>query len=322
LIHLERQWAQQRLQEVADQLKDQGVTVAESIIEPGHPTDLIVRTAQEIDADLVLIGAGERNREDTFTPGPIAEAVLERAEQPVLAIRPGSPEPRFKKILCPVDFSSVSDRGLRNAIGLARVFGSQLTVLTVIPPVRWLFAAAETGRISSAQVEHEQSWRNEFDRFLLGVEFGDVNWERSVRTGVPSEEIIGWADEQRPDLIVMGATGRTGLVRVLLGSVTRRVMQRLPCSLLTVKAEDAVSELLEDDLRNIKLLMAEGRGFMAAQDYVPALRKFRQILARNPFDLEALSSLADAHEKLGHKEKAERCRRRLGMLYQYVVAPS
>jgi nucleotide-binding universal stress UspA family protein len=58
-----------------------------------------------------------------------------------------------------------------------------------------------------------------------------------VRYGVPQEEIAAAAKELGSDLIIMGATGRTGLVQVLLGSTTRRLMRVMPCSLLTVKQD-------------------------------------------------------------------------------------
>ena len=64
------------------------------------------------------MGAGEESRFERFSVGPFAEEVLELAPQPGLAVRPGGPAPSFKKILCPVDQSAVSRRGLLNAIRL------------------------------------------------------------------------------------------------------------------------------------------------------------------------------------------------------------
>ncbi len=63
-------------------------------------------------------------------------------------------------------------------------------------------------------------------------------WSKEVRSGVPHEEIVAAAEKHQANLIVMGSTGRTGLLRLLMGGVTRRVIQHLPCSLLTVKQED------------------------------------------------------------------------------------
>jgi nucleotide-binding universal stress UspA family protein len=55
-----------------------------------------------------------------------------------------------------------------------------------------------------------------------------------MRLGTPSEEIVNYADEHEIDLIVMGTHGRTGVARVLLGSVAEKVVRKAPCPVLTV----------------------------------------------------------------------------------------
>jgi nucleotide-binding universal stress UspA family protein len=290
------------------------VAVAESLTEVGSPGDAIVRRAQDLDADLVVMGAGDVSRFDRYSVGPVTEEVLEFAPQPVLAVHPGGPEIRFKKILCPVDQSAASRQGLQNANRLARVFGGHLIILTVVPAVGWLSAAAATGQLAGAAAEYESRWRSEFEEFLRGTPFGEVKVQREVRKGTPHEQIIASAREQQADLIVMGATGRTGLTRVLLGSVTRRVLQELPCSLLVVKQEDAVEELFRGTLDDVYRLTAEGRGLLEGGSYDTAKAKFRLALTLNPFHLEAVEGLAEAHERLGNREEADRYRRRAGQL--------
>jgi nucleotide-binding universal stress UspA family protein len=56
-----------------------------------------------------------------------------------------------------------------------------------------------------------------------------------VRTGSANEEIVNLATDERAELIIMGAYGRTGLNRVLLGSVAERVIRFAPCPVLTVR---------------------------------------------------------------------------------------
>jgi nucleotide-binding universal stress UspA family protein len=312
----QEQW-KSPLRELGDQLASRGVTVDPLPLETGSPGDLIVRKAAEIDANLIVIGAG-RLRTDTrgFFVGPVAQEVLEQAAQPVLAVRPGKPTVRFQRILCPVDQSPAAARGLRNAVHLAQAFGTELVVLTVVPDVSWLSAAVTTGRLAGALAEYERQWENEFDSFLQGVAFGSVRWQKVVRKGEPDHEIGAAVEEHQADMLVMGATGRTGLARVLLGSVTRRLLQRLPCSLLTVKQEDVGEELFQEDLETINRLWAEGRDLLGAEAYPAASSRFRQVLARNPFHVAALEGLALACEKLGQDEEAQRFRRRAERLRQ------
>jgi hypothetical protein len=158
--------------------------------------------------------------------------------------------------------------------------------------------------------EHERHWREEFDHFLNDVDFNDVSWRKEVRLGIPHKEIVAAARGCGADVIVMGSTGRTGLARMLMGSVTRRVLQQLPCSLLAVKHEDVLEELLEGDIRTINLLLAEGRELLAAGRYAEAAVKLRQVLVQNPFQVAALEWLAVAYRSLGRMEEAGRYGRR------------
>lgn len=310
---LEKTWpisSQENQEALLKHLAGEGVDVANVLIGTGPPADAIVRKANEMDADLVLLGAGELSRFQRFSVGPVATAVLERAPQPVLAVRPGEPTLRFKKILCPVDHSAPAGRGLRNAICLARACGGELVILTVVPTVRWLTAAVETGHFAGARAEHESKWRLDFERFLATIPTHEVKAHTEVRHGKPHEQIVAAAQEHQADVIVMGATGHTGLVRVLLGSTTRRLLEQLPCSLLVVKDEDVVQELFEDEVRLVRLLMAEGRELLNAGVHETALTRFRQVLAHNPFHISATRGLAEAYEKLGKHDQARYYRRR------------
>ncbi|HEY8504002.1 MAG TPA: universal stress protein, partial [Gemmataceae bacterium] len=100
-VELFQDQAEGLLRELADELAAQGVAVTDPILAVGPAGDTIVQKAQELDVDLILIGAGEESRFERYSPGPVAEEVLEMAPQPVLAVRPGGPPLRFQKILCP-----------------------------------------------------------------------------------------------------------------------------------------------------------------------------------------------------------------------------
>jgi nucleotide-binding universal stress UspA family protein len=272
-----------------------------------------VRKAQEIDADLVLIGSGETSRFGR-PAGPTAEAVLQHAHQPVLAVRPGEPSVQFRQILCPVDNSTASRRGLENAIRLARAFHGNVLVLGVVPAGSWLPWGQETARLR-ANTECERLWQEEFESFLEDIDFDGVPWRKEIRTGLPHVQIAAAARDSCADVIMTGSTGRSGLARMLIGSVTRRVLRQLPCSLLTVKNEDVLEELLQGDIRAIKLLLAEGRELLAAERYGEAACKFRQVIFQDPFQITALGCLAEAYAKLGRAEEAGRYHRRAAALH-------
>jgi nucleotide-binding universal stress UspA family protein len=297
-----------------EQLASRGVVVAESAVAFGPVVDTILGRAEEVNADLILIGAGERSAADRFAVGPVAQAVLERAPRPVLAVRPGEPAAAFRKVLCAVDHSAASRRGLQNAARLAQAFDGELAVLTVVPPVPWLLAAVETGHLAHAGDAHARKWQEEFEQFLKGVDFNGARWSAEVRHGAPHEEVLAAARAGGADVLVMGATGRTGLARALLGGVTRRVLRDLPCSLLAVQEEDLAAERFENEVRAVSVLMGQGRGLLAAQSYAAAAAKFRRALTHTPFHVPALEGLADALRHLGREDEAGFYRWRAGVL--------
>lgn len=304
---------------LTEQLVAQKVDLNEFLLHAGPPADTVVCKAQELEVDLLVIGAGEKVRDSQLVVGPIAESILERAASPVLAVNPHGPRLAFRSILCPVDHSRVSRRALEDGIQLARALGGRLAVLSVVPDVNWLTAAAETGQLSGAKLEHEAKWVKEFDEFLAAVSFDGVEWERVIRHGTPHEQITAAARERGADLLVMGATGRTGLVRVLLGSVTRRVLRQLPCSLLLVKDQTVFEEQFLLDLDAIDRLAAEGRDKLLGGEPAEAAGRFRQAVALDPYHTAALDGLANACEQLGQADVARRYRSRADRLRRRAV---
>lgn len=299
------------LDETAKTLQKQRVVVEESTVVSGSAADRILRKAESINADLILLGAGGQMDGDRCRVGPTCLSVMEHARQPVMAVLPGSHLPTFRRILCPVDFSATSLRGLNNAIRLAKAFRGQLVVATVFPSSTWMDTLVAAGAGLDVDADVEQGWRTDFDTFISRVDFGEVPFVKDIRRGSPYEQISAMAKEHDCDVIVMGATGRSGLLRLLMGSVTRRVLQQLPCAILIVHDEDILLETVsEEELRNSRLLFAEANGLLEACHYEDALAKFDQVLARNPVHIEALEGRAVACEHLGQPERAARCRRR------------
>jgi nucleotide-binding universal stress UspA family protein len=313
-LHEQNEQVRPLLDEVAGRLAGAKVEVAVPRVVVAPAADAILRAARETDADLILIGAGEQSPHGQFRAGPVAEAVVQQADAPVLAVRPGEPGPQLRTLLCPVDLSAASRQALDNAVRLAGPLGARLVVLTVVPEVGWLSAATASGRLAGAREQYAQAWREDFQRFVQKADWSSVPWTPEVRYGQPHEQIAAAARDHAADLLVMGSTGRSGLVRVLLGSTTRRVLRELPCSLLVVKGEDVVEETFEEDVRHVEVLLAEGRGLLEAGSFEQAAVRFRQALARDPFHPGALGGLAAACDRMGRQEEAERCRRRLRRL--------
>lgn len=133
-------------------------------------------------------------------------------------------------ILFPTDFSSVADEGLRHAASFARQHGSRLLVLHVVEP-----PAAYAGEMYYGLPEPDEG---DLRLMLERVRPDDTSIpvEHRLVHGQPAAEIARLADEVDAEMIVMTTHGRTGLRRLLMGSVAEQVMRHANCPVLTLRA--------------------------------------------------------------------------------------
>jgi nucleotide-binding universal stress UspA family protein len=141
----------------------------------------------------------------------------------------------FRRICCPTDFSEASREALREGSQLARRYGAGLTVLHVAEPVHggpeMAFAAAAQ-QIEEAAASSLSAWKTEAER-MLGGQVGSV-----LVAGPPAPAIVRFARDSGTDLIVMASHGRTGIRRLVLGSVAEQVLRSAPCDVLVVRREE------------------------------------------------------------------------------------
>ena len=135
---------------------------------------------------------------------------------------------RIQKVLYPTDFSSFSNQAYFHAISLAAAHRASLTVLFVYHPDR----TATPGSQGDETADREY-WRAQLEQIRPtdpGIPVSHV-----LLDGDPAAEIVRYARDAGMDLVVMGTQGRTGLDRLLLGSVAEKVLRDAHCSVLVVK---------------------------------------------------------------------------------------
>jgi nucleotide-binding universal stress UspA family protein len=136
----------------------------------------------------------------------------------------------IRTVLLPTDFSAPSEVALELACSLARGYGARLILLHV--------AAYEmTGEGMMAAQRDPVYYRDALNEVCDRVIGPDPGFpvETCLREGPPAEEILRAADDLEADLIVMGSHGRTGLGRLLMGSVAEAVLRRAGCPVLLAK---------------------------------------------------------------------------------------
>jgi nucleotide-binding universal stress UspA family protein len=139
----------------------------------------------------------------------------------------------IKTILHPTDFSEQSRRAFAVACALARDYGAHLTVMHVVPPgTIELIALTQLGTEENTGSVRETFWA---DLRKIRATDSAIRVEHRLEDGDPAAEILGVAQEIHADLIVMGTHGRTGLGRILMGSVAEQVVRQAVCPVLTVK---------------------------------------------------------------------------------------
>jgi nucleotide-binding universal stress UspA family protein len=302
-LGLLKQAAEERLVKLHDGLVARRVPCEPPMQVVGKPFDAIVRNADSANAQLIVMGRGGRGEPAHPGLGTTTSRVMRRSAKPVLLISPRTTLP-IRRILCPVDGSNPSARGLRNAIRLASELKARLTVFTVIAEVTVPHGMAHHPPFTKLAAEYEQMEREQFDQFIKGFDFRDVAWDKEVHLGHPADEIIRLAGDAKYDLIVMGSTGRSGLPRILLGSTAETVARRAPCSVLTVKREDVLSAKLEGEVSDLNRLLIEGQELLEQGLYQEAIGRFDQCLLKDPYLATAVEGLATAHERLGHADTA------------------
>jgi nucleotide-binding universal stress UspA family protein len=149
----------------------------------------------------------------------------------------------IRTILHPTDYSALARHAYDVAYSLARDYGARLVVVDVVEethvvePVTVVELPSPCPPLifgdDSSRGYHEA--RKERLR-ELHPPYSEVRVETHLREGTPTDEILRLADEIDCDLIVIGTHGRTGLERVLMGSVAEAVMRRSRCPVLTVRS--------------------------------------------------------------------------------------
>lgn len=140
----------------------------------------------------------------------------------------------YDRICCPIDFSEPSRRAMHEAARLARGHGASLTLLHVAEPAHHgaeMAFAPPAWAAEEAGARELATWRAEAEE-ISGEAVATV-----LLSGPPAPAIVGFARDAGVDLIVTASHGRTGVRRIVLGSVSEQVIRTAPCDVLVVRHE-------------------------------------------------------------------------------------
>lgn len=136
----------------------------------------------------------------------------------------------LKKILAPTDFSEISATGVRYACQLAKDVGAELIILNVV-------VLDESNTVSKQDIERHKARLDNFVSEKVADASVGLKIRQLVNAGQPFGAIVDCAEKEGVDLIVMSSHGRSGLSRMLIGSVTDKILRGAPCPVLVVPVD-------------------------------------------------------------------------------------
>ena len=142
----------------------------------------------------------------------------------------------FYRIVVPTDFSGGSEDAWALARRIAEAVGSEIVLVHVfVEPPSYGEPSLPVNSAWQA-IESARKWvEEELEKWAGAARAKGISVRTFVRTGSPYQEIVDLATDERADLVAMGTHGRSGVSRLLLGSVADRVIRLAPCPVLTVR---------------------------------------------------------------------------------------
>jgi nucleotide-binding universal stress UspA family protein len=203
------------------QMKATGVADAPFHLRKGMAAATITQVAEEMDADLIVVGSHPRPAVARFLVGSTAERVIRLAHRPVLVATAERREP-YRRILVAVDLSGQSERVLEAAVAVAESCGAEMRALYVEDRLTPMLL--EAALFDEKETRHHA--RSQLRKTLARVSVpSELMVGREIREGHAGHEILHAAEEWDADLIVMGTHGFGFFNRLLLGSISTYVLR-------------------------------------------------------------------------------------------------
>jgi nucleotide-binding universal stress UspA family protein len=213
----------------------------------GNPAAAILAKAAAMPSDLLVMGTHGRSGFERLVLGSVTEKVRRKAACPVLSVPPRAVDVtsalpvEFGRVVCAIDFSESSMRGLDYAMSIAQEADAHLTVVHVLelppkPPADLHEDVLEKPLTLSQYIAAaEEDRRARLREAVPDTVRAYCTVETVLATGKPYREILRIAAEQPSDLIVIGVHGRGAADLLFFGSTTQHVVREATCPVLTLR---------------------------------------------------------------------------------------
>lgn len=199
-------------------------------IEQGEAYEKIIEVAEDENCDIIVMGRRGIGNVERMIMGSVTARVVAQSPVDVLVI-PKDSVLGWSRILLATDGSACSEAAADKAIAFASAYGCALSVVSVVHVNTELYA--EAPKLVEKLVEKAkgivESVRGKASK-------SGINIDAYVKEGDPHQEIAQLAEESKANLIVLGSHGRTGIRRLLMGSVAEKVIGNAHCPVLITKS--------------------------------------------------------------------------------------
>jgi len=212
------------------------VEVKEGVERDVAAAPAILNYSSKHDIDVVTLGTHGRRGPRRVLIGSVAEEVVRRATCPVLTVRgsvetPGPAPGEIDRLLVPVDFSDPSQEAFRYARELAHLYDAQVHLLHVVEDI-----LRPAFYVEDLEENVEKKARERLQQFVERTPGPEVDLDLHTTSGQAASAITTFADQHDIDLVVTSTHGRTGMQRLLLGSVAEKIVRHTHCPVFTVRS--------------------------------------------------------------------------------------
>lgn len=223
------------VEEAGHTLDTRGVEYETDVVQ-GNPVPTIVEYAERYDQDLIVMPTHGREGLSRYLQGSVSEKVVRLSSVPVLTARMQPDEQLvfpYENILIPTDGSAGATHAAKHGLALAESLDATVHVLSIVETSSLGLDVRSTG----SEDEFEQEATAAVDEIVADADAHGLDVIRHVEQGTPAEVILHSIKPNEIHAIVMGTTGRSGIDRILLGSVAEHTVRTAPVPVITVARE-------------------------------------------------------------------------------------
>jgi nucleotide-binding universal stress UspA family protein len=236
LIRMEKLEAERVLREQVDSMPELRGVEARPMVATGDPFDGILRAAAEIHADLIVMGSHRKQLLLDIFVGTTIERVIRNGSFPVLMVN-NEAQRRYENVVAPIEMSDASANALRVALSTGVIGDERATLLHAFLAVakgKMFVAGSDKASIANYVANERQRAKDELVTFLVANDLNREQWALRIDEGGVMEVISRAVSEMRPDLLVMGTHGGSGLLKSLIGGITEEALRSLNVDILAV----------------------------------------------------------------------------------------